>query len=278
MLATHAPAAALMLALQATALDCPGLPPALMASLRAGQQVAALELSSDEMPRWEAGRVSGTASWVAPVMTDGVALLAARRVGPAGEAVEACLVSLADAGLQMRVEQADGVPGLPCATLMLSAVEALPLGAPEPVMAGARLRIAAVGLGVGARAVAEALSAVRAKGGHDAEAQTVQGLLADAATELEAARLLTRSTAAMVPVSLMHASAAKLAATAAAIGAVERATQVVGVDSFRAGHVLARLARDVRALELFAGRTEALRAAVGADLLPPGTVIDLQVR
>jgi hypothetical protein len=32
--------------------------------------------------------------------------------------------------------------------------------------------------------------------------------------------------------------------------------------------VIERLAQDVRALELFAGRTEALRAAVAEDVLP----------
>ena len=47
-----------------------------------------------------------------------------------------------------------------------------------------------------------------------------------------------------------------------------RATQVVGADSFRAGHIVERLAQDVRALELFAGRTEALREAVALETLP----------
>jgi hypothetical protein len=42
----------------------------------------------------------------------------------------------------------------------------------------------------------------------------------------------------------------------------------VGVETFRAGHVIERLAQDVRALELFAGRTEALRTAVAAEVLP----------
>jgi hypothetical protein len=40
----------------------------------------------------------------------------------------------------------------------------------------------------------------------------------------------------------------------------------VGVDSFQRGHIIERLAQDVRALELFAGRTEALRAAVAEEL------------
>ena len=46
------------------------------------------------------------------------------------------------------------------------------------------------------------------------------------------------------------------------------ATQVVGVDSFRRGHVIERLTQDVRAIELFAGRTEALREAVADAALP----------
>ena len=50
--------------------------------------------------------------------------------------------------------------------------------------------------------------------------------------------------------------------------AVARATQVVGVDSFRSGHILEELTQDVRAIELFAGRTEALREAVADEELP----------
>jgi alkylation response protein AidB-like acyl-CoA dehydrogenase len=68
--------------------------------------------------------------------------------------------------------------------------------------------------------------------------------------------------------SLSDASMAKLASTEATQRAVARATQVVGVESFRSGHIVEQLAQDVRALELFAGRTEALREAVAADILP----------
>jgi alkylation response protein AidB-like acyl-CoA dehydrogenase len=96
----------------------------------------------------------------------------------------------------------------------------------------------------------------------------VQGLLADAATELEAATLLTWKAATASELSLADASMAKLAATEATQRAVARATQVVGVDSFRSGHIVERLAQDVRALELFAGRTEALREAVALETLP----------
>jgi len=69
-------------------------------------------------------------------------------------------------------------------------------------------------------------------------------------------------------VSLAEASQAKLAATTAAQAAVVRATQVVGADSFRRGHVIERLTQEVRAIELFAGRTETLREAVAEAELP----------
>ena len=100
--------------------------------------------------------------------------------------------------------------------------------------------------------------------------QTVQGLLADAATELDAAKLLTWKAASRQTLSLAEASMAKLLATEATQRAVARATQVVGSDSFRRGHVIEGLAQDVRALELFAGRTEALREAVALETLPRG--------
>ena len=100
--------------------------------------------------------------------------------------------------------------------------------------------------------------------------QTVQGLLADAATELDAAMLLTWKAALSPTLSLAEASMAKLAVTEATQRAVTRATQVIGGASFRHGHVIERLAQDVRAVELFAGRTEALREAVARETLPRG--------
>jgi alkylation response protein AidB-like acyl-CoA dehydrogenase len=80
--------------------------------------------------------------------------------------------------------------------------------------------------------------------------------------------LLTWRAASSQTLTLADASMAKLAATGAAQRAIERATQVVGVETFRRGHIIERLAQDVRALELFAGRTEALRAAVAEEVLP----------
>jgi len=143
------------------------------------------------------------------------------------------------------------------------------LGPTMPFMSRVRTLLSAAGLGMGRRALHEALVAAHGRTGHGAGGeQTVQGLLADAATELDAAMLLTWKAAAASTLSFAAASMAKLAATEATQRAVARATQVVGADSFRRGHIIERLAQDVRTLELFAGRTEALREAVALETLP----------
>ncbi len=145
------------------------------------------------------------------------------------------------------------------------------LGQTTGLMARVRVLLAAAALGMGRRALREGLAALRAQEGRPQGAggeQTVQGLLADAATELEAAAVLIERAASTETPSLADASMAKLAATEATQRAVARATQVIGAESFTSGHIVEQLAQDVRALELFAGRTEALREAIAADLLP----------
>ena len=157
-----------------------------------------------------------------------------------------------------------------CGHLRLDGAPFVAVGPTMPFMSRVRILLAAAGLGMGRRALHEALVAAHGRTGHGAGGeQTVQGLLADAATELDAAMLLTWKAAAAASRSRWReASMAKLAATEATQRAVARATQVVGADSFRRGHIIERLAQDVRTLELFAGRTEALREAVAIETLP----------
>jgi alkylation response protein AidB-like acyl-CoA dehydrogenase len=230
-----------------------------------GELIGALTLSSEDVPIERDGRLIGRASWVAPITSGGLALVGARTDEDAG----AFAVSLTSTGVWTDPVEPAGLRGLACAHLILDQAEAVPLGPTVPLMSRVRVLMAAVGLGIGQRALAEALVAARAAGGGAAGEQTVQGLLADAATELDAATLLTwKAAAADRDVSLGEASMAKLAATDAAQRAVVRTTQVVGVETFRRDHIIERLAQDVRALELFAGRTESLRAAVAAEVLP----------
>ena len=236
-----------------------------VSALARGETVGAIALSSDDVPIDEGGRLSGRASWVAPLTVNGFAIVGVR----SGEGLAAAAVSLDAPGITQEPVGAAGLHGLVCGHVRFEGTPFRPAGATQPFMARVRVLLAAAGVGMGRRALHEALAVARGRTGHGAGGeQTVQGLLADAATELDAARMLTWKAASAATLSLSDASMAKLAATEATQRAVARATQVVGADSFRAGHIVERLAQDVRALELFAGRTEALREAVALETLP----------
>ncbi len=230
-----------------------------------GEIVGAIALSTDQVPTETAGRLSGRASLVGPLTAQGIAIVGAR----SGEGIVAHAVALDAAGAAIEVVESSALRGFVCGNLLLTEAESMTLGATVPFMSRVRLLLSSAGLGMGRRALNEALDAAHALRGRGAGGeQTVQGLLADAATELDAAMLLTWKAASAANLSLAEASMAKLAATEATLRAVARATQVIGVDSFRQGHIIESLTQDVRALELFAGRTEALREAVADVALP----------
>jgi alkylation response protein AidB-like acyl-CoA dehydrogenase len=235
------------------------------ADLDRGEVVGAIALSSDDVPIEENGRLSGRAAWVTPLTPLGIAVLGVRT----GGRLAAAAVSLNAPGVLQEPVDTAALGGLVCGHVRLDGAPFVGVGPTMPFMSRVRILLAAAGLGMGRRALHEALVAAHGHTGHGAGGeQTVQGLLADAATELEAAMLLTWKAAAARDLSLADASMAKLAATEATQRAVARATQVVGADSFRRGHIIERLAQDVRTLELFAGRTEALREAVALEVLP----------
>jgi len=263
-LAGESPAAGMTLALHTTTLMADLSQSSIADSLARGETVGALVLSSEDVPTMEDGRLSGRASWVGPITERGIAVVGARQ----GSSIVACGVALDDERVHITEVQTSALRGFVWAYLAFSGAQYVGAGETTSIMARARALIACVALGICNRALRESLAVVRREHGAGGE-QTVQGLLADTATELEAARMLTWKAAARGDdVSLAAASRAKLAATTAAQAAVVRATQVVGVDSFRHGHVIERLTQDVRAIELFAGRTETLREAVADAELP----------
>jgi alkylation response protein AidB-like acyl-CoA dehydrogenase len=229
-----------------------------------GEIVGAIALTSEDVPVIDKGTLSGRAAWVGPVTDHGVAIVGAR----SGMKITACAVALDGAGVRITEVRTSALQGFVWAYMTFAGAACIASAETTRIMAVARTLIASAALGIGNRALRESLSVVTREHGAGGE-QTVQGLLADTATELEAGRMLTWQAATQgADVSLAAASMAKLAATTAAQAAVVRATQVVGVDSFRRGHVIERLTQDVRAIELFAGRTEALREAVADAELP----------
>jgi alkylation response protein AidB-like acyl-CoA dehydrogenase len=129
------------------------------------------------------------------------------------------------------------------------------------------LVLAAVALGIGTAATGAALDELRrskATPGEDVEKP--HWVIADVATDLEAARLLTYKAArsgAAADVGL-----ARLMASSAAARAVDAALRVIGPAALAEGHLIERLARDVRALSVLAGTEEDQRAMAAEGLLP----------
>lgn len=105
-----------------------------------------------------------------------------------------------------------------------------------------------------------------------ADFQLTQAALADMATELDAARLLTYRAAWLhdrgdpaVPEIAM----AKMTATESAQRIVDRAVQMFGGRGVQRGERIERLYRDVRALRIYEGATEVQKLIIGRELLRP---------
>ncbi|HEV3140725.1 MAG TPA: acyl-CoA dehydrogenase family protein, partial [Vicinamibacterales bacterium] len=138
---------------------------------------------------------------------------------------------------------------------------------------GGRVAIAAQALGIGEASIAEAIAHAKQReafGQPIANFQAIQWMLADMATELEAARMLTWKAAAakdQQEKSTVEASMAKLAASEAAHKAADKAMQILASAGYRRGSVVERLFRDVRATEIYQGTSEAQRMIIAAAVL-----------
>jgi butyryl-CoA dehydrogenase len=176
-----------------------------------------------------------------------------------------------------------GVRGLGCADLDLRDVrvgaDAL-LGGPRDgfqiamwALDGGRVAIAAQALGVGQAALDAAVAHAKrheAFGQPIANYQAIQWMLADSATELEAARLLTLKAAAARARKerpSLEAAMAKLSASEAAHRAADRAMQILASHGYQRGSVVERLFRDVRATEIYQGTSEVQRMIIAQAIL-----------
>ena len=141
---------------------------------------------------------------------------------------------------------------------------------------GGRVAIAAQALGVGQAALTEALAYAKTHeqfGQPIGNYQAIQWMLADMATDLDAARMLTLKAAdsrgrhiASDAVTL-DASMAKLFASEAAHRAADKAMQILASRGYRRGSVVERLFRDVRATEIYQGTSEVQRMVIAEHLL-----------
>ena len=230
-------------------------------------------------------RLRGTKVWVANAeAADVVIVFASTQPSQRARGISAFLVP-ADAPGIVRRSRADslGVRGLGCVDLVFEDVvvdSTHLIGQPGQGFAiamealdGGRVAIAAQALGVGEAALQEALAYAKRRvafGQPIAQYQAIQFMLADMATGLEAARMLTwkaATTHARGQRATLEASMAKLAASEAAHAAADRAMQILASEGYRRGATVERLFRDVRATEIYQGTSEVQRMIIADAVL-----------
>lgn len=236
--------------------------------------------------------LTGRKVWVANAEAADVAIVfAATQPAVRGRGVSAFLVPMDAPGLK-RAVSADslGVRGLGCMDLELDRVSVgadAMLGGPGEgfrlamwALDGGRVAIAAQALGVGHAALDAALAHARSReafGQPIGNYEAIQWMLADTATELDAARMLTwkaadsrdrqsRRESGPGPAT-QDAAMAKLLASEAAHRAADRAMQILASRGYRRGSLVERLFRDARATEIYQGTSEVQRMVIAEHIL-----------
>jgi acyl-CoA dehydrogenase len=137
-----------------------------------------------------------------------------------------------------------------------------------------RAGVAAAALGFARRALDEALGRAKSRkmfGQVLADFQLTQAALADMATEIDGAALLTYRAAWLRDVegvaTTREAAMAKMAATEGAQHVIDRAVQMFGGLGVSVGSVVERLYREIRPLRIYEGATEVQKLIIGRDLL-----------
>jgi len=247
-----------------------------------GTDAANQQTRADTTP--DGYRLTGRKVWVANAEEASIAIVfAATRPGLRGKGITAFLVPMDTPGIT-RTARPDslGVRGLGCMDLDFD----IRVGADQvlgPIdggfalamwaLDGGRIAIAAQALGIGEAAIAEAIAYAKSReqfGKPIAQYQAIQWMLADMATELAAARMLTLRAAAAKDSQercTVEAAMAKLAASEAAHKAADKAMQILASAGYRRGSVVERLFRDVRATEIYQGTSEAQRMIIAASVI-----------
>jgi alkylation response protein AidB-like acyl-CoA dehydrogenase len=141
------------------------------------------------------------------------------------------------------------------------------------VLEGGRIAMAAMAVGIGQAAVDAAVKYMKQRtafGKTLAEFNGLQGMLADIATEVEVARLLTLRAAWLKDAGrpAMHAAAmAKVFASEAAMKAATKAVQVHGGAGYITEFPVERIFRDAKLTEIGEGTSEIQRMVIAREIL-----------
>jgi acyl-CoA dehydrogenase len=195
----------------------------------------------------------------------------------AEEGISAFIVEAEEVDASQRIEI---VAPHPMATVKLKDSKAELLGAPgqgfKLAMRGLdvfRTTVAGAALGFARRALHESVERSRSREmfGHKlADFQLTQAKLADMATSIEAAALLTYKAAWTKDRNervTRDAAMAKMFATEAAQRVIDDAVQICGGLGVMRGHPVEQLYREVRALRIYEGATEVQKIIIARDLL-----------
>lgn len=136
-----------------------------------------------------------------------------------------------------------------------------------------RTSVAGAAVGFAQRALDEALAHARSRamfGKTLADFQLTQAALADMASGIDAARLLTYRAAWLRDRgerATSEVAMAKMAATETAQQVIDRAVQMFGGRGVSRGEIVERLYRDIRALRIYEGATEVQKLIIGRTLI-----------
>jgi butyryl-CoA dehydrogenase len=228
-------------------------------------------------------RISGKKSWVTNAETAEVAVVfASTQPGARREGITAFLVPLDTPGITRSARKDSlGVRGLGCMDLDLE----VQIGADHVLgtvnggfqlamwaLQGGRVAIAAQALGIGRAALDHAIAHAKSReqfGRPISSFEAIQFMIADVATELDAARMLMWKAATIKDQrddGLVESSMAKLAASEAAHRAADKTMQVLASAGYLRGSLAERLFRDARAAEIYQGTSEAQRMIIAKHL------------
>ncbi|MSQ19269.1 MAG: acyl-CoA dehydrogenase [Betaproteobacteria bacterium] len=137
-----------------------------------------------------------------------------------------------------------------------------------------RASVAAAALGFARRALDEAVKHAKSRkmfGQTLADFQLTQAALADMATSIDSAMLLTYRAAWLRDVkgerTTREAAMAKMVATEEAQKVIDRAVQMFGGQGVTSNHPVEKLYREIRALRIYEGATEVQKLIIARELL-----------
>jgi len=247
----------------------------------AGSDTAALRTSASEQDGgWS---ISGAKQWITNGGFADLFVVFARTGGPGARGVSAFLTErgpgfevgreISKMGLHTSSTVALSFDGLqvPAGGMLGDPGDGLKLAL--ATLDGGRITIAAQACGIAQAALDLAIDYAGTRvafGGPIARFQGIQFPLADVATKLDAARLLTRHAAALKDAGEPHGLAgakAKLFASAVAVEAADVAVQTLGGYGYSAEFPAERYYRDAKITEIYEGTSQIQRLVIARGLL-----------